>query len=92
MHTIVLLHSWRLGLCKVYTALQVLYLQRICHSICNNATVYQLVHYERLVAGGRCFYIFQLYRGGLRIKIRVTTVSHKTNSPLCPPLDLHCEK
>ena len=58
MHTIVLLHSWRLGLCKVYTALQVLYLQRICHSICNNATVYQLVHYERLVAGGRCFYVF----------------------------------
>ena len=58
MHTIVLLHSWRLGLCKVYTALQVLYLQRICHSTCNNATVYQLVHYERLVAGGRCFYIF----------------------------------
>ena len=38
----------------------------------------------RLVAGGRCFYVFQLYRGGLRIKIRVTTVSHKTNSPLCP--------
>ena len=67
MHTIVLLHSWRLGLCKVYTALQVLYLQRICHSICNNATVYQLVYYERLVAGGRCFYIFQLYRGGLHI-------------------------
>ena len=24
MHTIVLLHSWRLGLCKVYTALQIL--------------------------------------------------------------------
>ena len=64
---ITFLHSWRLGLCKVYTALQILYLQRICHSICNNATVYQLVHYERLVAGGRCFYIFQLYRGGLRI-------------------------
>ncbi|CAG9929511.1 hypothetical protein BOVA208_4799 [Bacteroides ovatus] len=38
--------------------MQILYLQRICHSICNNATVYQLVHYERLVAGGRCFYIF----------------------------------
>jgi hypothetical protein len=38
------------------------------------------------------FMFFQLYRGGLRIKIRVTTVSHKTNSPLCPPLDLHCEK
>ena len=34
MHTIVLLHSWRLGLCKVYTALQVLYLQQCnCLSI-----------------------------------------------------------
>ncbi|KAB6431502.1 hypothetical protein GAZ16_22465, partial [Bacteroides xylanisolvens] len=31
---------------------------------------------------------FQLYRGGLRIKIRVTTVSHKLNSPLCPPCPL----
>ena len=31
---------------------------------------------------------FQLYRGGLRIKIRVTTVSHKPNSPLCPPCPL----
>ena len=36
------------------------------------------------------FFIFMV--GGLRIKIRVTTVSHKTDSPLCPPLDLHCEK
>ena len=34
------------------------------------------------------FMFFQLYRGGLRIKIRVTTVSHKTNSPLCPPCPL----
>ena len=59
MHTIVLLHSWRLGLCKVYTALQVLYLQRICHSICNAPTICQLAHYTRLVAGGRCFYVFQ---------------------------------
>ena len=76
MHTIVLLHSWRLGLCKVYTALQILYPQRICHSICNNATVYQLVHYERLVAGGRCFLFFQLYRGGLHItKMMLKTAS-----------------
>ena len=34
------------------------------------------------------FMFFQLYRGGLRIKIRVTTVSHKLNSPLCPPCPL----
>ena len=34
------------------------------------------------------FMFFQLYRGGLRIKIRVTTVSHKTNSPQCPPCPL----
>ena len=67
-------------------------LQPICNSICNAPTIYQLVHYTRLVAGGRCFYVFQLYSRGLRIKIRVTTVSHKTDSPLCPPLDLHCEK
>ena len=26
--------------------------------ICNALTIYQLVHYTRLVAGGRCFYIF----------------------------------
>ena len=76
MHTIVLLHSWRLGLCKVYTALQVLYLQRICHSICNNATVYQLVHYERLVAGGRCFYIFStLWRRITHHKMMLKTAS-----------------
>uniref|UniRef100_UPI00321AD390 hypothetical protein n=1 Tax=Bacteroides xylanisolvens TaxID=371601 RepID=UPI00321AD390 len=27
---------------------------------------------------------FNFIVGGLRIKIRVTTVSHKTDSPLCP--------
>ena len=27
--------------------------------ICNAPTIYQLVHYTRLVAGGRCFYGFQ---------------------------------
>ncbi|WP_287643733.1 hypothetical protein, partial [Bacteroides sp.] len=26
-----LLHSWRISLCKVYTVLQILYLQPICH-------------------------------------------------------------
>ena len=34
------------------------------------------------------FIFFQLYSRGLRIKIRVTTVSHKPNSPLCPPRPL----
>ncbi|QUR46700.1 hypothetical protein FQN58_17370 [Bacteroides xylanisolvens] len=29
-------------------------------------------------------YFFNFIVGGLRIKIRVTTVSHKPNSPLCP--------
>ena len=29
--------------------------------ICNVPTIYQLVCYTRLVAGGRCFYVFQLY-------------------------------
>ena len=29
--------------------------------ICNALTIYQLVYYTRLVAGGRCFYVFQLY-------------------------------
>ena len=29
-------------------------------------------------------YFFNFIVGGLRIKIRVTTVSHKTDSPLCP--------
>ena len=29
--------------------------------ICNAPTIYQLVHYTRLVAGGRCFYVFQFY-------------------------------
>ena len=33
-----------------------------------------------------CFFNFIV--GGLRIKIRVATVSHKTNSPLCPPCPL----
>ncbi|RGE79899.1 hypothetical protein DWV30_22375 [Bacteroides ovatus] len=33
-----------------------------------------------------CFFNFIV--GGLRIKIRVTTVSHKPNSPLCPPRPL----
>ena len=26
--------------------------------ICNAPTIYQLVHYTRLVAGGRCFHVF----------------------------------
>ena len=34
------------------------------------------------------FMFFNFIVGGLRIKIRVTTVSHKTNSPLCPPCPL----
>ena len=50
--------SWRIGLCKAYTVLQILYLQPICNSICNATTVCQLVYYTRLVAGGRCFYVF----------------------------------
>ena len=29
--------------------------------ICNAPTIYQLVHYTLFVAGGRCFYVFQLY-------------------------------
>ena len=33
-------------------------------------------------------YFFNFMVGGLRIKIRVTTVSHKPNSPLCPPRPL----
>ena len=33
-------------------------LQPICNSICNAPTIYQLVHYTRLVAGGRCFHVF----------------------------------
>ena len=33
-----------------------------------------------------CF--FNFIEEGLRIKIRVTTVSHKPNSPLCPPCPL----
>ena len=33
-----------------------------------------------------CFFNFMV--GGLRIKIVLTTVSHKTNSPLCPPCPL----
>ena len=53
-----LLPSWRIGLCKAYTVLQILYLQPICNSICHAPTIYQLVHYTRLVAGGRCFHIF----------------------------------
>ena len=31
---------------------------------------------------------FNFIEEGLRIKIRVTTVSHKPNSPLCPPCPL----
>ncbi|EEO56455.1 hypothetical protein BSCG_03382 [Bacteroides sp. 2_2_4] len=34
------------------------------------------------------FMFFNFIVGGLRIKIRVATVSHKTNSPLCPPCPL----
>ena len=45
-------------LCKAYTVLQILYLQPICNSICNDTTVCQLVYYTRLVAGGRCFHVF----------------------------------
>ena len=52
---------------QLYNVLQILYLPPICHSICNGTTIYQSAYYMRLVAGGRCFYIFQLYRGGLRI-------------------------
>ena len=33
-------------------------------------------------------YFFNFMVGGLRIKIRVTTVSHKPNSPLCLPRPL----
>ena len=33
-------------------------LQPICNSISNAPTIYQLVHYTRLVAGGRCFHVF----------------------------------
>ena len=33
-------------------------------------------------------YFFNFIVGGLRIKIRVTTVSYKPNSPLCPPRPL----
>ena len=32
--------------------------------------------------------LFYFMVGGLRIKIVLTTVSHKTNSPLCPPCPL----
>ena len=38
--------------------LQILYLQPICNSICHAPTIYQLVHYTRLVAGGRCCLLY----------------------------------
>ena len=37
--------------------------------------------YARLVAGGRCFYVFQLYS-------RQKTLIHFCTSPLCPPRPL----
>ena len=45
--------------------------------ICNAPTIYQLAHYTLFVAGGRCFYVFQLYSRGLRITIMLKTVSNE---------------
>ena len=72
-------------LCKSYTVWQILYLQPICRRYLqrSNCLSTSVLH----VFGCRwqmfsCFFNFIV--GGLRIKIRVTTVSHKTDSPLCP--------
>jgi hypothetical protein len=84
-----LLPSWRISLCKVYTVLQILYLQPICRRYLqrsNYLSTSTLHAFRCRWQMFSCFFNFMV--GGLRIKIRVTTISHKTNSPLCPPCPL----
>ena len=76
---------WRISLCKVYTVLQILYLQPICRRYLQRSNYLS----TSILHAFRCrwqmfLYFFNFMVGGLRIKIRVTTVSHNPNSPLCP--------
>ena len=57
-------------------------LQPICNSICNAPTIYQLVHYTRLVAGGRCFHVFSTLQ-------QFPKVSNKNNYDTIPLVRCH---
>ena len=76
-------------LCKAYTVWQILlsatYLQQYLQRS-NYLSTSALHAFRCRWQMFSCFFNFIV--GGLRIKIRVATVSHKTNSPLCPPCPL----
>ena len=76
-------------LCKAYTVWQILwsatYLQQYLQRS-NYLSTSALHAFRCRWQMFSCFFNFIV--GGLRIKIRVATVSHKTNSPLCPPRPL----
>ena len=61
MHTINFFPPGELAYARLILCCRYFDLQPICNSICHVPTICQLVHYTRLVAGGRCFYVFQLY-------------------------------
>ena len=73
-----LLHSWRISLCKVYTVLQILYLQPICRRYLQRSNYLST---SALHAFGcrwqmfSCFFNFMV--GGLRIKIMLKTVQKR---------------
>ena len=84
-----LLHSWRISLCKVYTVLQIKYLQPICRRYLQRSNYLSISALHAFRCRWQmflCFFNFIVW--GLHVKIMPTTVSHKPNSPLCPPCPL----
>ncbi|RJX12702.1 hypothetical protein DXA54_13185 [Bacteroides sp. OF03-11BH] len=69
--------------------LQILYLQPICRRYLQRSNYLSISVLHAFGCRWQMFlYFFNFMVGGLRIKIRVTTVSHKPNSPLCLPRPL----
>ena len=68
---------------------QILYLQPICRRYLPRSNYLSISTLHAFGCRWQMFLcFFNFIEEGLRIKIRVTTVSHKPNSPLCPPCPL----
>ena len=69
--------------------MQIFYLQPICRRYLQRSNYLSISTLQAFGCRWQMFLcFFNFIEEGLRIKIRVTTVSHKPNSPLCPPCPL----